>query len=130
MKGYPSEKRRMATWDDVLVVISGKTDAVREEMSRGFADLHGKTDAVREETARGFVEVSRGFADVSRGFAEVTRGFAEVTRGFAEVRGDIASLRHLTMVGFDREVETRLNTAEIVARLVVVEGKLGIRRTG
>jgi hypothetical protein len=53
-----------------------------------------------------------------------------MTRGLADVRGDVASVKYLVQTGFEREVDTRMTQAEIVARLVVVEEKLGIRRAG
>jgi hypothetical protein len=106
----------MATIDDILAEL--------KSLRSDLATLRTDVTTLRDETASGFKAVR---SETAAGLEAVR---SEMTAGFAAVRGDIASLQHLVKVGFEREVDTRLTQAEIVARLVAVEEKLGIRRAG
>ncbi len=55
-------------------------------------------------------------------------GFKRMDVGFSQVRQDIDNVRLLTVTAQERHIETRIDLADIVRRIGVVEEKLGIKR--
>lgn len=53
----------------------------------------------------------------------------ELKQGFAAVRGDIDGLRALTSAGFERTTETRIDLADVIARLGELEARVGSLET-